>query len=240
MTFEATSDELTLFDDVTALGASLWAKCKGVEGLSTDPKMFSIMLFKRLWSNHRGYTVLWHHRLQLEGDIILRSGIEASICIAANHEMGAKFIELLHGDAISTLKGQIKVHRKQDNLEMVRECESVLRDLEDRFRGGSKPKHLDWKELADKGGVPHLYTWHKMLSGLSSHVIGASIMSAAANPSTDLNPLQRKMHLMMMAGATLHGSLRHTGMLNDGLGVEETVTLLNRLGDLSWKWPRID
>jgi hypothetical protein len=36
------------------------------------------MLFKRLWSNHRGYAVLWNNRLQTESDIILRSGIEAS------------------------------------------------------------------------------------------------------------------------------------------------------------------
>lgn len=244
MNHQVTLDEAGIFNDITALGASLWAKCQNVEGLSTDPKMFSIMLFKRLWSNHRGYAVLCNNALQLESDIILRSAVEASICLAANHELKAKFVALMHGDAIFTLLGQIKIHRDEGSLDMVRESEAVLRHLQARFPTVTKPARLDWKRLAEHGKVPQLYGWHRMLSGLSSHVTGASILTAVApaegpNPAEELEPLQRKMHLMMMAGTTLQGSLRHAGMLNDPEGVERTVTLLNRLGDLSWKWPGV-
>lgn len=61
---EPTQDELALYDDVSHLAASLWKKSGDMEGLNTDPKMFSNSLFKRLWSNHRGYTLLWNGNFQ--------------------------------------------------------------------------------------------------------------------------------------------------------------------------------
>lgn len=239
---ESTAEELSLFNDITAHTASLWEKSRDMRGRSHDPKMFSIMLFKRLWSNHRGYIILWNTDLQTESDIILRSGIEASICLAANYELREEFVELMHGDAIFTLKGQIKMHREEGSLDLVRQSEAVLRDIGRSFFGEAKPSRLDWKSLAGLGQVPHLYGWHRMLSGLSSHVTGASILTAVApadgpNPGAELGPLQRKMHLMMMAGATLQGCLRHGGMLEDESACAETVTLLKRLGELSWDWP---
>jgi hypothetical protein len=51
--------------------------------------------------------------------------------------------------------------------------------------------------------------------------------------------MQRKMHLMMMAGATLQGCLQHGGMLNDLEAMQETITLLNRLSELSFHWPGV-
>lgn len=244
MTHENTTEELALFDDISSHAASLWDRSGQLEGLMTDPKMFSALLFGRLWSNHRGYVVLWKHGLQLESDIILRSGIEASICLAANFELREKFVELMHGDAIFTLKGQIRMHRDEGSLDMVRDGEAVLRDVQARFPPGSKPARLNWRGLAQDGRVPHLYAWHKMLSGHSSHVTGASILTSAApangsDPAAELGPLQRKMHLMMMAGATLQGSLRHAGMLNDQELTGAAVALLGRLGDLSWHWPGV-
>ena len=52
--------------------------------------------------------------------------------------------------------------------------------------------------------------------------------------------MQRKMHLMMMAGATLQGCLRHGGTLDDESACAETVALLTRLNDLSWDWPGVE
>lgn len=242
MSHETTTDEQSLFNDITAHAGAVWKNSVGMTGRSNDPKMFSVMLFKRLWSNHRGYIVLWNCNLQTESDIILRSAIEASICLAANYKLRDKFVQLLHGDAIFTLKGQIKMWRDEGSMDMVRESEAVLRDTESRFRGDTKPARLDWKSLAAAGEVPSLYGWHRMLSGLSSHVTGASILTAVApadgpNPAAELGSLQRRMHLMMLAGATLQGCLRHNGTLDDEGACAETVALLTRLGDLSWDWP---
>lgn len=244
MAHETTTDEQSLFNDITSHAGNLWRKSVKITGRSDDPKMFSIMLFKRLWSNHRGYIILWNSDLQTESDIILRSCIEASICLAANYELRDQFVELLHGDAIFTLKGQIKMWRDEGSMDMVRHSEAVLRDIESRFCGDAKPARLDWKSLAEAGRVPDLYGWHRMLSGLSSHVTGASILAAVApadgpNPAAELAPLQRKMHLMMLAGATLQGCLRHNGTLDDEGACAETVALLTRLSSLSWDWPGV-
>ena len=244
MAHETTAVEQSLFNDITAHAASLWDKSRDITGRSDDPKMFSIMLFKRLWSNHRGYIVLWNSGLQTESDIILRSGVEASICLAANYEMRENFVQLMHGDAIFTLKGQIKMWRAEGSMDMVSYSEAVLRDIQSRFRGAIKPARLSWKSLAEQGKVPDLYGWHRMLSGLSSHVTGASVLTAVApadgpNPGAELGSLQRKLHLMMMAGATLQGCLRHAGMLDDESACAETVALLTQLSDLSWDWPGV-
>ena len=94
-----------------------------------------------------------------------------------------------------------------------------------------------------QGEVPHLYAWHRQLSGISSHVTGLSVLRGVIpvegeNPAAELAPMQRKMHLMMMmAGATLQGCLQHGGMLNDVEAMEATIVLLTRLSDLSFKWP---
>ena len=235
---EITVEERALFDDASAHAALLWELSKNLEGMSDDPKMFSVMLFKRLWSNHRGYALLWKAGLQLESDIILRSGIEASICLAANFELRGDFIAMLKGDAMFTVKGQVKLHRDEGSWDLVRESEAVLRHLQSHLPPGTKTCRLDWRQLAELGRVPQLYGWHRMLSGTSSHITGASILTDiepvhGPNPAAELRPFQRRMHFMMMAGATLQGALRHGGMIENDESLEETVALLTRLADLS-------
>ena len=230
MSLKPTDDELAFFDDISRLGASLWAKSLEVEGLNTDPKMFSVMLFKRLWSNHRGYTVHWNKALTLESDIILRSGIEAAICIAANFKLRDDFVRLIRQDAIFTLQGQIKLHRDDGDGEMVRQGEAVLRDLLARLPAGAKSAKLDWKRLAEQGCVPELYAWHRMLSGISSHVTGLSVLDGVTGDRTEemqkeLRGLTRKMHLMKMAGATLQGAMLHAGMIEDEAHVHAVLSL---------------
>lgn len=92
---EPTSEELEIYDSISALTDTLWGISKEIEGLNTDPKMFSIMLFQRLRSNHRGFTILWKNGQHLEADIVLRSGIETAICLVALHVMKDEFIKLL-------------------------------------------------------------------------------------------------------------------------------------------------
>jgi hypothetical protein len=153
MDLEPTSEELAIFDDISRLGASLWEKSLDVVGLNTDPKMFSVMLFKRLWSNHRGYTILWNNALHLEADILLRCGLEAAICIAANFKLRDGFVGLVRQDAASTVAGQIKLHRDNSDVEMVREGEAMLREMQAHLPPGTKAARLDWKSLAEQGGA---------------------------------------------------------------------------------------
>ena len=241
-----TADELVLYDQVSALAAELWAESREIEGLNTDPKMFSIMLFSRLWSNHRGFTVLWNNKLYLEADIVLRSGVETAICIAANFKLRNAFVTLMKQDAAFTILGQIKIHRDNGETELVRDAEEALRSLQARIPTGLKAAKLDWKRLAAEGGSPQLYDYHRHLSGVSSHVTGFSILRNISGSDdieitrNEINALTRKMHLMMMAGATLQGSLIHSGMIANAVAAELAFDLTNQLAEISMYWPGVE
>lgn len=232
------AEDAALYDEITQLASSAWRKSLGIEGLNTDPKMISIMLFRRLWSNHRGYTVTFRAGLDVESDIILRSGVEAAICIAANAKMGTAFGLLLRQDAIHTLQGQIKGFNEAGDAEMVRQAEAMRRELWKGLPEGTKGAKLDWKGLAAKGDVPQLYGMHRMLSGVSSHVTGMSIMrGVVSGDETDLQDqwrdLTRAQHPIWMMGATLYGSLVHAGMIDDAPLVEQALALVTKLDDLT-------
>lgn len=240
-----TSEEKALFDDISHLANWLWEKSTTIEGMTTDPKMFSIMLFKRLWSNHRGYAHLWSNYFQLESDIILRSAIEAAICLAANLHLREEFVLLMRRDAAFTLQGQIKSHRDANDNDMVRGTEEALRPLLAGLPDGVKAAKLNWKALASTGKVPLLYNWHRMLSGVSSHVTGLSILPGISGEGFDdqqeeLKNLTRKMHLMMMAGATLQGSMCHAAMIDAKTELEAALVLMDRMNTLSWEWPGVE
>ena len=237
-----TTEELAIFDEVSALGQKLWDRSKQVDGLTTDPKMLSVMLYRRLWSNHRGYIVLYKERLNLESDIILRSGLEAGICIAANFRLREHFVALMRADAAFTVAGQIKLHRADGDADMVREGEANLRMLTQGLPNGMKPAKLDWATLASHGGVDRLYGFYRMLSGISSHVTGVSLLRGVVVDDSDSLQQQwtqigRKMHPMMMAGATLQGSLIHGGMLDDDEIVRSALELTGRMNVISLEWP---
>jgi hypothetical protein len=238
-------EELKIYDEISLLAKSLWEASKVIEGLNTDPKMFSIVLFKRLWSNHRAFTLLWNNDFRLEGDIVLRSGLEAAICIAANFHLREDFVHLMRRDAAFSVQSDIKMVRDTGAKPAVAEAGAVLRMLVAGIPDGVKAAKLDWKVLAEQGGAKHLYGFHRALSGRSSHVTGLSILPdfASVDGTTEkqdeLKHLTKKMHLMMMAGATLHGSLIHAQMIDDQNHVGIANGLVERLNVLSKKWPGV-
>jgi hypothetical protein len=239
-----TANELAIYDDISALVESLWAKSLAISGRTTDPKMMSNALFKRLRSNHRGYTLLWKNFFRLESDIVLRSALEAAICLSAIAKLKERFVVLMRQDAASTIQGQIKGHRDEGDTEHVRSGEDVLRMLLKGLPEGVSAARLDWKQLAKEGNVPVLYSCYKQLSGVSSHVTGLSIIDAFGGEGLDekhdeVRKLNRKMHLMMMAGATLQGAARHAEMINDLEELENALALIDRMNALSWDWPGV-
>lgn len=242
MAIELTADELAIVDEISHLGAHLWKVSLATEGLNTDPKMFSIMLFKRLWSHHRGFVALWNTGLYLEGDIILRAGLEAAICIAANFVMREKFIDTLKQDAAFTVQKQIRSLREQGEADAASQGEKQLDMLLGWLPEGAKPAKLDWSQLAKVGGVPQLYDSHRHLSGVSAHVTGLSVLNGVTTGeltdqlNAELAALTKKIHLMTMAGATLHGAYLHAGMLNDVDAAQWADALVQRLNGLSQAW----
>lgn len=240
-----TSDELALYDDISKLAERLWGKTVGIRGFNTDPKMYSCVLFKRLWSNHRGYTLLWKNNFRLESDIILRSALEAAICLSALAELKEEFVLLMKQDAAYTITGQIKIFRDNNEVDLVRGYEEELRRLQNGLPAGAKAIKLDWKQLAASGNVPRLYDWHRDLSGVSSHVTGISVLDGFGGEGLnetqqEIRKLHRKMRLMMMAGATLQGSMRHAAMIMDESEVEAALVLINRMNSVSEAWSGVE
>jgi len=240
----STSEEFEVYDEISRLAGSLWEESLKVEGLGRDPKMFSIMLFKRLWSNHRGYTLMHNNNFFLEADIILRSGLEAAICIAANFQLRDDFVDLMKSDAAHTILGHIKVHREAGATDLVKDGEATLRSLKANLPEGTKPKRLNWKTLAHQGKVPQLYDFHRMLSGVSSHVTGMSVLKgtigvdgSGEDAQDELRKLSKRMHLMMMAGATLQGSMLHAAIINKEAHSKDAISLLDKLNIISMDWP---
>lgn len=141
-------------------------------------------------------------------------------------------------DAAFTLLGQIKQHREDEDREMVSYAEEILRDLQSTFEVGEKAAKLDWKALAQAGGVSKLYSIHRMLSGVSSHVTGMSVLpDIEFVDEPDLAANYRKQtriaHPFWMMAATLHGTLLHEGIIDQTDLAAEAVELAKRLDFLT-------
>lgn len=237
-----TQGERVLFDDISVLAEKVWDKSKDIDGTITDPKFISVVLFRRLRANHRGYAVLWKNGCQIEGEIIVRAAVETAICIAANFRMGAEFPRLMRRDAAATLQGQIKLYREAGDTEMVKSSEAALRYLQAGFAEGENAVRLNWKSLAEAGGQPLLYNFHRMLSGFSSHVTGLSLIRGIGDAETEemqatLQGMSTRNYFNMMAGATLHGTLIQSGMIDDIGCAEAALALVDRMNVLSKDLP---
>ena len=237
MTDATTSSEMAIFDDITELAKSALSASSSIDGSISDPKVVSTALFRRLIGHHVGFEVLWKLGLQLEADIILRSGIEAAICLAANAKLPELFGQLLRSDAAYTLKSQIKMYHNDDDMEAARQAESVLRDLQN----DQKAAALNWRALATQGDVARFYDWYKNLSGVSSHVSGVSIMKDIQNRKVaDAQEILRqhgqKMHYMMMGIATLQGSIFHARTINEPELLERSSAIAEMMNKVSSDW----
>jgi len=242
MTDATTANETAIFDDITQLAKCALAASSSIDGSISDPKVVSTALFRRLIGHHVGFEVLWKQGLLLEADILLRSGLEAAICLAANARIPGLFGQLLPSDAAHTLQSQIKMHRQDNDMEMVRQAKGVLRGLQGGFETEQKATALNWKALAAQGEVTRFYDWYKTLSGVSSHVSGISIMRDIQNRKVaDAQELLRqhgqKMHYMMMAIATLNGSTFHAHAINDPELLERSLAISTRMNEVSFDWP---
>lgn len=212
-------EEPIIFDKTSHLGANLWEICRGTHGWNDDPKTISVLLYKRLWSNHRGFALLVNQARHLEADIILRSGVETAICIAANYYLREKFVALMKLDAAYTIQGQIKQNRDYGETELVKLGEETLRDMQTRLPENSKSARLNWKMLADEGRVPQLYGLYRLLSGVSSHVTGLSILDGVVSErqmqeKPPPKPTE-KSRILLMACATLQGIMMHAAMIDE-------------------------
>ncbi len=228
------ADDAILFNETNRLGAALWARTLQTEGLNSDPKMVSCTLYRRLWSHHRGYALLYKDGLVVESDTLLRSSIEAAICLCANfHTEGGLWTQLKQ-DALHTVTSQIKQAREIDDKDLERDGEKARRWLASQMGPNIKARKLEMKDLAEDGKVAMLYQFYRGLSGTSSHVTGLSIMRGVVTPDepkmheawTDLT---QKTHHLWQIAAVLQGSFCHALLLEDEELAETSIDLAKRL-----------
>jgi len=239
-----TDEELAISVEISGLGESLWVRSEKVTGPFSDRKMLSVLIYRRLWSNHRGFVQLWRNGLSTEADIILLSGLEAAISIAANRTLGADFGIMLRQNAAFTVMEQIRTHRDNNDGDQVAENEEILRGLVAGLPEGVKAAKLDYMTLAREGGVPRLYEWYRQLSSVSSHVTGVSIIYGGADDAEKVNKmrarwreLSNRMRPMMMCSATLTGSLHHAEVIGSAGHLDAARELADRMHEISRHWP---
>jgi len=233
--------ELGFFTDLEGTVADLVAYSGKIEVPNTDPRFVSLMLFNRLASNHRGFLLLWRADELLEAAIVLRAAIETTICLAANFTMREDFYPLLLGDLAATLKAQIKLWRELGSDKLVRDSEANLRAI--LPRAPEKPRAFDWQSLADIGGQPELYRYHKALSMVALHVTAISIMrgvvgveGGGVDLQRDWQALERPKHIRQMAIALVIGLKLHAEIVDAADFVAAGKTLDARLSELSKGW----
>lgn len=234
-------EERVLVDDLTAMATKLWAASKNLGVLNTDPRAVSLMLYSRLWSNYRGFLLLWKAGHSLEASIVLRSALETSICISANYVMREGFYPLLLGDLVATLKSQIKRWREDGFEGLVAGAEEHLRAV--LPRAPENARAFKWQELANAGGVRELYGYHKELSMVSSHVTALSLMrgvicvdGAGEQLNRQLEELNVPMHIRQMMIAILIGAKFHAEVIEAQEQVTEIAELEQRLNAVSARW----
>lgn len=233
-----TPDEGRLFNDVSTLVADLWSVSSKMEGLFGDPKMVSVMLFRRLWGHHRAYVTLHNAGLLADSDIILRAAVEVTICIAANAKLQGGLSLLLHQDAAHTVKGQVQEYREDGDTKTVKIGEQVLRDLLAGLPVGVKPSPLNWKKLAELGDAGKLYDWHKRLSGTASHVTGFSILNGIES-DMDTDGLSKahsastaKLNPKTMLITTILACNHHARLIEQDDMLERSEKLAKRLNQI--------
>ena len=243
MSMTLSSDDKAIVDEVSNLASRLWGISQNVVGLNTSVEMHSVMLFRRLWNNHRGFLVLWKSNLQAEAAIILRSGLEAAICLAANSVLRDQFVTLVRQDAAETMKRQIKMWHDKGEHAMARDYEAAMQTILKSLPSGVTPKVLDWRALAHAGGVPYLYFQYRFLSGGISHITGLSLIRGVVGEDMTgkdeqeaLYAFDRDSHLMMMAGTTLQGCKIHAATINAATLEATSDSLIQHLNETSDRW----
>ena len=229
-----------VYDQLGRLAERLWISSKQIETQPSDPRTVSNQLFKRLVHNRRAFSLLWQGRLTTDAEVILRTAIEAAICLANNAARPTEFYEALRSDAARTLRGQIPIWASVDP-----ELGEDARADHDQIFGARNPngKHwdgLDFKLLAERANISKLHDWHRTLSGTAAHVTGISLITDSlivgdadhAELIAESRRRRRRLSLTWMAGVMQISCRSHaiTLGLNDFVAeADELTATLNKL-----------
>lgn len=232
-----------MFNEATRLTAALWETSRKIQGCNSDPKMISIMLYRRLHSHQRAFAVLYNEHLNIDADNAVRGTLEAAICIAANFHQEGGIWHQLRLDAIKTLIGQITMFKDMGLKDLEIEAERQRREFMKGLPEGSKGEKLKMDGLAAIGQVPDLYRWYRQISAVSTHVSGMSILrgvvpGGSPDVPDPITTLTRRLYPFWQLGAVILASRLHASMIEDDASEIVAADLVRRLDERSAElWP---
>jgi len=166
-----------LTNEVRRLCVDLNAATKDRVGLTTDPAIYSLILFKRALGHIHAFSLLFNDKLYLDADGCARNAVEVAICLANLAARRTAFIDDLRSDAAATTKGQIPIWHDADPALARDATDSMQKIFGDRRDDGTKHPKLSLSDLADGASLSRLYTWYKHYSGTRVHVTGLSVLA---------------------------------------------------------------
>lgn len=192
---------VSLANELMPAAARLWGRAKLMRGQALDVPMLSAKLYGRAWSNFRAFCLLQNNHFSVESQIVLRSCVEATICLANLAKRGEAFVDDLRSDAAATLRGAQGILRSMGAEEDARVIEEHNRNIFGaRREDGARHATLNMEALATEADAPHLYRTYRRISGLTAHVTGASI--TAFQIDQDNEPAARERHRQQQVRAS--------------------------------------
>ncbi len=149
-----------------ALNRCVARAMESVRGTSASPKVIATLIAARAAGNFQGALLLLSRGMVVESRTLVRSCVEASICLAALYDTPDEFSDLLKIDDHSSRRSQAKFildHKLvSDGAELDR-LQALVRTLE-------KGSNLPIRKLAEAGAYSKLYLYYKMLSHDAAHI----------------------------------------------------------------------
>lgn len=229
-----------ILDDFGELVAEMWDRSVNITGLSgaRDARILSVQIFKRLRDSRNAFALLWGARLNTEAETLVRSAIEAAICLAALRENPAEFLQAVRSDAAFTLTKQAPIWFSHD----AKKASEAARDTGEIFghrrADGTKHAPLNWQALAESGRVDHLYKVHRYLSGTAAHITGVSLLNdiefvdpAGNDLPNELRTLRRLDAVKHLCGAVHVGVASHATTAGFENIEEYAAALMERMAD---------
>lgn len=234
------SEWVKILNDLGDLIDRSWKLSRQEIGTTTDPRMVSIQIFRRLKGHRNAFALLFNDNLNIDADIACRSAIEASICLINLNSRREDFVRDLRSDAAFTINGQIQIWFELGSDDQKKASEEMPKIFGARRDDGEKHTPLRWKSLADQAGLPELYRWYKNLSGGSVHVTGLSLtmdtlplgVDGLESKVQDIRYIREINSLAMACGAAQIGCSAHANTLGYEEIEQESDAILIRMGKI--------
>ena len=159
-------------DELNRIGQRILgdAKVTVTEKGASDPKLITLLLLIRTLSNFQGAILLAERGMIVEALTLARSCYENAYMLAALKKEGDKFVKDMLAAEMHARKGQSKwMLDDPARLEAVPGGVEQMKKNIEAINAEGKTAPLDFKDVAERGGIEDFYIWYKNLSWEAAH-----------------------------------------------------------------------